>query len=675
MKYLSFGYLFLFVILLEGCAGPSLKAIPQETTSHLKRIAVISMAAREFDKADFGTLIDYREWKDISEWGIDTIIEQQIASEVQNILGIAVANAPYSIPDFSHVNDAPGFFEGTKPFWLNWRAIKDATINYCSANSLDALLVVSRDGAILTRMIESFGGAGFYVKGKISQMHFVADLALLDCKTGEPIAQRYIDAPRLDLSEEISSLSLTKWSEQQSQQIKSDLISLPRLSWGYALRSMFLSDVQRNRLGRIGEVVSRTKQQYVDDVPDDKLVTGCREGISRYLGTTPNPIQPTVNKSLSSKSVLLDISDILASFKQQSPQFDDDRRLNSACMKGMAGGLDRQSAFLDEDDFQELQYGPKTGNIGLDIALEGDSTKIVSVAEDSPAEKAGLKAGDAIIKVDHVSAKGLSLVEIQRLFRGPVGTNTTLVVTPEGGSDSMEFSMLRDNIRPQIIKWQSVAPGYAYIRVTRLISSTSSLFTQAIEESYRANGGQLKGLILDLRNNPGGLLTEAIAISSAFLPSGSLVSYSTGRTPDSKMRLTAVPEYYSCNNNVDPLKGLPAGVKTVPMVVLVNKATSSGAEIIAAALQDHKRAKIIGTRTIGIGTLATIFPFSNKTALKLTTARLYRPNGMTINELGVTPDTTIEADKLATADFRTADDIQLVHAVRQLGGTVWFYKE
>lgn len=678
MKSSSISYILLLLVLLAGCATtPKFNPIPQETTAQLKRIAVISMQARKFYRTDFGLLFAHHEQKDISEWGLDKIIEQQIASEVHNTLGLTVVNAPYSAPDFSHVNDPARPFEGSKLSWLNWRAINGATLSYCSTNSLDALLIVGLDYSVIRVGLDprQLWGPGLYVNGKISQMFFVADIAVLDCKTGEPIAQRFINAPRLNLPDDLSSLSIAQWSDQQSQQIKTDLISLPELSWGYALRSMFLTDDQRNGLGRIGEIVSRIKQHYVDDVPDSKLVTGCRDGINRYLNPTTTTIQSNENRSTNSKSLLLDISDILTSYKQQTPQIDGGKKLNSACLKGMAKGLDRQSEYLDEDDYQELVDESKNGNIGLVVSHEGGSTKITSVIEDSPSEQAGLRIGDVIVKIDLVPTSGASQSEILKLLSGVVGTNITLLVEREGVKGPVEVKLMREVIRIPSMKWQTLAPGFAYIRIAQFSSATSTLFEQAIEKIYLANGGKLKGLVLDLRNNPGGPLTESIAISSAFLTPSTLVAYTTGRTADSNMRLTADPKDYSRTGKTDPLKNLPANIKTVPMVVLVNKATAAGAEIVAAALQDHKRAKIVGTRTFGQGAVATIFRLGDKSILRLTTARMFRPGGVTFNEQGITPDTTIEADKLTPSRFRTMDDIQLKEAVRQLGGLIWFYKD
>jgi carboxyl-terminal processing protease len=211
--------------------------------------------------------------------------------------------------------------------------------------------------------------------------------------------------------------------------------------------------------------------------------------------------------------------------------------------------------------------------------------------------------------------------------------------------------------------------GYTYIRISQFQETTFALLVRAIESSYRENQGNLKGLILDLRNNPGGVLNACVGVSAVFLSMGALVTNIDGRTESSRLQLSAVPEHYFRGRaSADPVKKLPPSVKTVPMVVLVNHATAACPEIVAAALQDHKRATILGVRTFGQGTVSTILPMRDKTALKLTTARFYRPSGGEIAGKGVTPDTILEEDKLTSASFGTAEDLQLIQAVKQLGG-------
>lgn len=213
-----------------------------------------------------------------------------------------------------------------------------------------------------------------------------------------------------------------------------------------------------------------------------------------------------------------------------------------------------------------------------------------------------------------------------------------------------------------------MAPGgYAYIRISQFNVSTIEKLAQAIESSYRENQGELKGLILDLRDNPGGILNVCVGVSAAFLPMQVLVVETKGRTKDSSMQLSATPENYVRPGAPDHLKGLPPSIKTVPMVVLVNHGSAACSEIVAGALQDHKRAKILGERTFGQGTVQTILPLGRNTAMKLTTARFFRPHGEPIESTAVTPDTLFEQAGETLPPFGTADDHGLVAAIKALG--------
>lgn len=248
----------------------------------------------------------------------------------------------------------------------------------------------------------------------------------------------------------------------------------------------------------------------------------------------------------------------------------------------------------------------------------------------------------------------MSRDEIYRRLRGPVGSTITLTVEREGAKEPLEFPLTREIVRIQSVKRKSVAPGYAYIRVSQFQANTIALLAQAIESSYRENQGDLKGLILDLRNNPGGVLNACIGVSAAFLPRGSLVVFTDGRSEDSKRRFLANPEdYVRGRNSEDYLSKVPRGTKTVPMVVLVNRDSASGSEIVAAALQFHKRAKILGVRTFGHGTVQTILPLGDSTAMKLTSARLYSPSGKGIETNGVTPrrDTRTRSEEFGALRF------------------------
>ena len=388
-------------------------------------------------------------------------------------------------------------------------------------------------------------------------------------------------------------------------------------------------------------------------------------------GVGENSILPQFSGVESSppKAALDEIIDSLTRIKQQHPGFGADKKLADACLQGMLAGLDRQSAFLDEEEFKELQVGtPPLGGLGIELGIDADFPKIISPIEGGPADRGGLKTGDIIAKIESSSTKGLLLRDVVKRLRGPVGSTITLTIEREGAAQPLEFVLTREVIRIESVKWRSVAPGYAYIRISQFQQRTPVRLANAIESAYRENQGDLKGLILDLRNNSGGLLPASVGVAAAFLPERWLVVNTDGRTQDSKMQLTANRENYLRDRNAeDYIKKLPPQVKTVPMVILVNRRTASASEIVAAALQDHKRAKILGARTFGEGSIQTIFPLGKNAALRLTTARFFRPSGEPIAAIGITPDVLLEEGTGLSPALGSGEDSQLMQALRTLG--------
>jgi carboxyl-terminal processing protease len=319
----------------------------------------------------------------------------------------------------------------------------------------------------------------------------------------------------------------------------------------------------------------------------------------------------------------------------------------------MLSGLDPHSAYLDADAFKDLQAGTQGefGGLGIEVGMEDGFVKVVSPIEDTPAYKAGLKAGDLIIKLDETPVKGMTLSDAVKRMRGKPNTQITLTVLRKGESKALTFTLTRAVIKTQSVKYKMSEPGYAYIRITQFQEHTGEDLAKAIKVLRQENKEAFKGLILDLRNNPGGLLNAAVGVSSAFLPKNELVVYTEGRTEDAKMRLTADPEFYVKGGaSSDYLRDLPAELKTVPMAVLINGGSASASEIVAGALQDHKRAIIMGTQSFGKGSVQTILPMNNGTAIKLTTARYYTPEGRSIQAKGIVPDITVEEGTISTAD-------------------------
>jgi len=332
-----------------------------------------------------------------------------------------------------------------------------------------------------------------------------------------------------------------------------------------------------------------------------------------------------------------------------------DKRLITEAINGMLSGLDPHSAYLDADAFKELQVGTQGefGGLGIEVGMEDGLVKVISPIEDTPAFNAGIKSGDLIIKIDDTLVKGLNLNDAVKRMRGKPGTKVVLTVIRKNEPKPLQISITRAVIKVQSVKSKLVEPGYGFVRITQFQEHTGETLATALENLQKQNKTPLQGLVLDLRNDPGGLLTGAVAVSAAFLPRDALVVYTEGRTADAKMRLTTSPDnYLRGTGKGDYLKDLPDSFKKVPMVVLVNGGSASASEIVAGALQDHKRAVILGTQTFGKGSVQTILPLGNNTAIKLTTARYYTPGGRSIQAKGIVPDITVEDP--ATAGFDSA---------------------
>jgi carboxyl-terminal processing protease len=310
-----------------------------------------------------------------------------------------------------------------------------------------------------------------------------------------------------------------------------------------------------------------------------------------------------------------------------------DKALVEHAIKGMVQGLDPHSSYLDPDEYRELQEGTSGtfGGLGIEVGVEDGFIKIISPIDDTPAQKAGLKAGDIITRINDQSIKGTSLDDAVKLMRGEPGTDIKLGIAREGEAKPMEFTITRAIIKVQSIKHRLLEPGYGYVRLTTFQAGSRNDLVNAVNRLKEKNEAKLKGLVLDLRNNPGGVLNAAVAISDAFLESG-LIVYTEGRQADAETRFSAGPG--------DILEG-------APLVVLVNSGSASASEIVAGALQDHHRALIIGSQTFGKGSVQTVIPVGKNGALKLTTARYFTPSGRSIQAEGIVPDIIVDDLKLA----------------------------
>src|SRR3954465_7629668 len=334
----------------------------------------------------------------------------------------------------------------------------------------------------------------------------------------------------------------------------------------------------------------------------------------------------------------------------------EDKKLITEAINGMLTGLDPHSAYLDQEAFKELQVGTQGqfGGLGIEVGMEDGFVKVISPIEDTPAFKAGIKPGDLIIKLDDTPVKGMSLNDAVKKMRGKPNTNIILTISRKGESAPVVVTLTRAIIRVQSVKSKTIEPGYAWIRVSQFQEATPESLVKHLDGLFKQ--GPVKGLVLDLRNDPGGLLHGAVAISAAFLPAKTLVVSTDGRAEDAKKKFYATPDDYARGSRgEDVLKALPQVVKTIPMVVLVNGGSASASEIVAGALQDHKRATVIGTQTFGKGSVQTIMPLGNNTAIKLTTARYYTPGGRSIQALGIKPDLVVEDPTDTITRVREAD--------------------
>ncbi|MFC2972033.1 S41 family peptidase [Azotobacter bryophylli] len=323
----------------------------------------------------------------------------------------------------------------------------------------------------------------------------------------------------------------------------------------------------------------------------------------------------------------------------------DDKTLLENAIKGMLSNLDPHSAYLDPKDFQELQESTsgEFGDLGIEVGMADGQLNVVSPIDDTPAAKAGIEAGDLIVRIDGQPTKGMSMLDAVDKMRGKPGSKLTLTLV-RGDGKPFDVQLTRAVIKVKSVKSQMLEPGYGYLRITQFQVNSGEEVAKALANLKKENGGKrLDGLVLDLRNNPGGVLQSAVEVSDHFLKKG-LIVYTKGRIANSELRFSADP--------ADASEG-------VPLVVLINGGSASAAEIVAGALQDHKRAVLMGTDTFGKGSVQTVLPLNNDRALKLTTALYYTPNGRSIQAQGIQPDIKVERGKVtqeqAGANVREAD--------------------
>jgi carboxyl-terminal processing protease len=345
-------------------------------------------------------------------------------------------------------------------------------------------------------------------------------------------------------------------------------------------------------------------------------------------------------------------AEIFGRIKSDYVEAVDDRDLLESAIRGMLSGLDPHSAYLDDEEYRDLQVGTsgEFGGLGIEVGMEDGFVKVIAPIDDTPAQRAGLQAGDLIIRIDDKPVKGLSLNEAVQLMRGKPGTEIGLTILRDGADRPFRVDLVRDIIHVASVKSRTLLPGYGYVRIAHFQSRTTEDLLKALSNLKEENDGKLAGLVLDLRNNPGGVLNSAVGVSDAFL-GGGLIVYTKGRIDDSVLEFKAGPD--------DVLDG-------APLVVLVNSGSASASEIVAGALQDHGRAIVMGGATFGKGSVQTIVPIDNTTALKLTTARYYTPSGRSIQAQGIEPDIVLERGRLELSGSGDVSPLKEANLARHL---------
>ena len=344
-------------------------------------------------------------------------------------------------------------------------------------------------------------------------------------------------------------------------------------------------------------------------------------------------------------------TEVFAKIKNDYVESINDKTLLENAIRGMLSGLDPHSAYLIPDDYQELQAGTsgEFGGLGIEVGMEDGFIKVIAPIDDTPAQRAGVEAGDLVIRLDDTPVKGMSLAEAVKVMRGAPGTDIVLTIVREGADRPLRITITRDVIRVTSVRSRSLEPGYGYVRISQFQVRTGESLREAIANLREVSGGDgLKGLVLDLRNNPGGVLNAAVSVSDAFLDKGTIV-YTEGRMDDAQLTFSA--------KGSDILDG-------VPLVVLVNAGSASASEIVAGALQDHRRAVIMGEKTFGKGSVQTILPLDNGSALKLTTARYYTPSGSSIQARGIVPDITL--DRMRVSEIHASQGVKEADLARHL---------
>jgi carboxyl-terminal processing protease len=366
--------------------------------------------------------------------------------------------------------------------------------------------------------------------------------------------------------------------------------------------------------------------------------------VTAFATTTPGFAEPVLQDP-----ALRALSEAIAQVRAKYVGTVDDQKMVADAIRGIVQGLDPYSDYLEPASYGELRQdnSGKFGGLGLEVRLDAGVVRVVSTFEDSPASRAGLKPGDLITRLNGTSVEGMTLDQAIQRARGAPDTSVALTVLSKGEAEPRVLTLKRAIIQSHSVNSSLLGSGYGYVRIGHFDQRTAESTLAALAGLHRQSGGSLKGLLIDLRDNPGGLLKSAVAVSSLFLPQDSLVVYTESAHAESRMRLRASENHFRVDGRDET--ELLSDLRTLPMVVLVNSGSASASEILAGALQDHHRATVVGTQTFGKGTVQVLLPLAGGAALKLTTAYYFTPNGRRIQGKGVTPDTVIDQLAIDTA--------------------------
>jgi carboxyl-terminal processing protease len=412
---------------------------------------------------------------------------------------------------------------------------------------------------------------------------------------------------------------------------------------------------------RVADALTRIGDDYVDAVPREPLVARCIDGALAWLAERKQPMEaPPPDTQADAR-----IGSLFLSAAERDPGLDLGK-LADACLMRVVEGLDRLSQYLDKEAFDAMRaFGP-FGAIGIEIMRDGDYTRIVGTIDGTPAARSDLGRADLIVSVDGTSTRGLSLQDVSKLLRGAPGSALVLEIQRTGVPGTLKREFKREIIRVPPVRMAPLEGGLVYLRIAQFQDALTDRFPQAVREAAAKTPGGLKGAIIDLRNNPGGLLSTCVAVAAAFLPPTAMVVELRGRTEYNNRKLHAKREdidQRSRYGNQSPQLAEP--LFSLPLAVLINGKSAACSEILAAAMQDHGRGKVVGEPSFGVGTVQTILPFGSSAALKITTARYFRPNGTAMDGRPVMPDVAVASGD-DVAIFGTDADPALAAARRLL---------